>query len=118
MIEGIITDAAEMEGEAIKSEQDAEVAYHSFLEESYASIDAAQRAVTNKVEEKATTEDAKVEAEGDKEDAEATKASLAEAKAELHKSCDYMMENFEARETARDGEIEGLQNAIAKLSTA
>jgi chromosome segregation ATPase len=118
MIEGIITDAAEMEGESIKSEQDAEVAYHSFLEESYAALDAAQRSVTNKVEEKAQTESAKVEAEGDKEDAEATAESLAEAKTELHKSCDYMMENFEARETARDGEVEGLQAALAKLSTA
>jgi hypothetical protein len=118
MIEGIIKDAAEMEGESIKSEQDAEVAYHSFLKESYAAIDAAQRSMTNKVEEKAQTESAKVEAEGDKEDAQATADSLAEAKAELHKSCDFMLENFEARETARKGEIEGLQNALAKLSTA
>merc|ERR1719321_1962402 len=115
LIQGIIKDAAEMEGQAISSEQDAEKSYHSFLEESYAAIDAAQRSVTNKVEEKAQTESAKVEAEGDKEDAQATADSLAEAKADLHKSCDFILENFEARETARKGEIEGLQNALAKL---
>jgi hypothetical protein len=118
MIEGIIKDAAEMEGESISSEQAAEVAYHSFLKESYAAIDAAQRSMTNKVEEKAQTESAKVEAEGDKEDAQATADSLVEAKAEIHKSCDFMLENFEAREIARKSEIEGLQNALAKLSTA
>merc|ERR1719428_2161921 len=77
MIEGIITDAKNMEKEAIKDEQDAEAAYQSFLKESFASIEAAQRAVTNKVEEKATAESSKTAAEGDKADAESTKEALA-----------------------------------------
>jgi len=118
MIESIIKDAAEMEAESIKTENDAEASYHSFLAESYASIVAAQRSVTNKAEEKAETESAKVEAEADKADADTTAATLEEAKAELHKSCDFILENFDAREAARKGEIEGLQTALAKISTA
>merc|ERR1719443_2529227 len=100
MIEGIITDAKNMEKEAIKDEQDAEASYQSFLKESFASIEAAQRAVSNKVEEKATAESAKTAAEGDKADAEDTKEALAKTRADLHSSCDYMMENFDARDKA------------------
>merc|ERR1719235_1581836 len=118
MIEGIITDAKNMEKESIKDEQDAEAAYQSFLAESFASIEAAQRAVTNKVEEKATAESAKTAAEGDKADANDTKEALAKFRADLHSSCDYVMENFDAREMARKSEIEGLQNTLAQLKTA
>merc|ERR1719235_628007 len=118
MIEGIITDAKNMEKESIQGEQDATDAYHSFLKESFASIEAAQRAVTNKVEEKATAESAKTGAEGDKADAESTKEALAQTRADLHKSCDYVMENFDAREQARKSEIEGLQNTMAQLKTS
>merc|ERR1719478_390374 len=118
MIEGIITDAKNMEKESIKGEQDAQDAQESFLKESFASIEAAQRAVTNKVEEKATAESAKTAAEGDKADAESTKEDLAQTRAELHSGCDFVMDNFDAREMARKSEIEGLQNTLAQLKSA
>merc|ERR1719197_2386775 len=51
MIEGIITDAKELEAETIKGEQEAQAGYESFTAESYAAIEAAQRSVTNKMEE-------------------------------------------------------------------
>jgi chromosome segregation ATPase len=118
MIEGIITDAKEMEQESIKGEQDAQAAYESFVKESYAAIEAAQRSVTNKIEEKAQAEVSKTAAEGDKADADSTAEALAKTKADLHLSCDFVMENFEAREAARKGEIEGLQNTMAQLKTS
>merc|ERR1719463_120115 len=118
MIEGIITDAKNMEKESIQGEQDATDAYHSFLKESFASIEAAQRAVTNKVEEKATAESAKTGAEGDKADAESTKEALAQTRAALHSSCDYIMDNFDAREMARKSETESLQKTLAQLKTS
>merc|ERR1719201_257690 len=118
MIEGIITDAKELETETIKGEQEAQSGYESFVKESYAAIEAAQRAVTNKTEEKATAETGKIAAEGDKADADATMEDLAKTKADLHLTCDFVMENFEAREAARTGEIEGLQNTMASLKTS
>merc|ERR1719263_1572048 len=118
MIEGIITDAKEMEQESIKGEQDAQASYESFVKESYAAIEAAQRSVTNKIEEKAQAEVSKTAAEGDKADADSTAEALAKPKADLHLSCDFVMENFEAREAARKGEIEGLQNTMAQLKTS
>merc|ERR1719324_516941 len=118
MIEGIITDAKTLEQETIKGEQEAQAAYESFVKESYAAIEAAQRSVTNKIEEKAQAEVSKTAAEGDKADADATAEALAKTKADLHLSCDFVMENFEAREAARKGEIEGLQNTLAQLKTS
>jgi len=118
MLEGIITEAKELETETIKGEQEAQSGYESFTAESYAAIEAAQRSVTNKLEEKATTEVAKTAAEGDKADADSTAEDLAKTKADLHLTCDFVMENFEAREAARTGEIEGLQNTMASLKTS
>jgi hypothetical protein len=118
MIEGIITDAKELEQESIKDEQSAQAGYESFVKESYAAIEAAQRAVTNKLEEKATAETTKTATEGDKADAESTAEDLAKTKKDLHLSCDFVMENFDAREAARKGEIEGLQNTLAQLKTS
>jgi len=118
MIENIVTDAKTMEQEAIKAEQDAQTGYESFVKDSFASIEAAQRAVTNKLEEKATAETSKTAAEGDKADADSTAEDLAKTKADLHLSCDFVMENFDAREAARKGEIEGLQNTMASLKTS
>merc|ERR1719409_923624 len=118
MIEGIIKDASDLEAEAVKGEQDAQSGYESFVAESFASIEAAQRAVTNKIQEKATAETAKVAAEGDKADADSTAEALSKTKADLHLSCDFVMENFDAREAARKSEIEGLQSTMAALKTS
>merc|ERR1719453_2675758 len=45
-------------------------------------------------------------------------AKLAEYFAGLHASCDFLVENFDARKEARTNEIEGLKNAKAVLSGA
>jgi len=37
---------------------------------------------------------------------------------ELHQSCDFIMKNFEIRQTARDEEIEALKQAKSILSGA
>jgi hypothetical protein len=115
MIESIIKDAKDMETESIKAEQDAEVAYHAFIEESHDAIRASQRAIVNKTEKKAQTDEAKVATEGDKADAITTAEALATQKAELHRSCDFIMENFDVREEGRKKEIEQLNSALQAL---
>lgn len=42
--------------------------------------------------------------------------SLADENTNLHKSCDFVLENFEIRQTARDQEVEALRQAKAILS--
>jgi len=43
---------------------------------------------------------------------------LSNYNAELHQSCDFVVKNFELRQTARDEEVEALRQAKAILSGA
>merc|ERR1719392_295878 len=118
MIQQIINDAKAMEAEAIRSEEDAQKAYEDFVKDTNASIEEKSKDITNKSESKANAEADLVEAKEDKEAVMLELEQLANYKAELHSSCDFVMKNFEIRQTARDEEIEALKQAKAILSGA
>merc|ERR1739844_692263 len=118
MIEQIITDAKAMEAEAIRSEEDAQKAYEDFVKETNNSIEAKSRDIVNKSEEKAKAETELVDAKKAKEAAMLELEQLSNYEAELHQSCDFVLKNFELRQTARDEEVEALRQAKAILSGA
>merc|ERR1719487_1818682 len=74
--------------------------------------------MVNKTEEKGKAEEEKVEAEKAKDAAMLELEQLANYNAELHKSCDFVLKNFEIRQTARDEEVEALKQAKSILSGA
>jgi hypothetical protein len=118
MIQQIINDAKAMEAEAIRSEEDAQKAYEDFVKETNASIEQKEKEKTNKSEEKAKAEHDLVKANEDKESTLLELEQLSNYNAELHQSCDFVLKNFEIRQTARDEEIEALRQAKAILSGA
>jgi len=118
MIQQIINDAKAMEAEVIRSEEDAQKAYEDFVKDTNGSIEAKSKDIVNKSESKAKAEADLVEAKEDKEAVMLELEQLANYKAELHSSCDFVMKNFEIRQTARDEEIEALKQAKAILSGA
>merc|ERR1719276_690073 len=118
MIQQIINDAKAMEAEVIRSEEDAQKAYEDFVKDTNGSIDAKSKDIVNKSETKAKAEGDRVEAKEDKEAVMLELEQLSNYKAELHSSCDFVMKNFEIRQTARDEEIEALKQAKAILSGA
>jgi len=118
MIQQIINDAKAMESETIRSEEDAQKAYEDFVKDTNGSIEAKSKDIVNKSETKAKAETDLVEAKEDKEAVMLELEQLANYKAELHSSCDFVMKNFEIRQTARDEEIEALKQAKAILSGA
>merc|ERR1719484_513877 len=118
MIQQIINDAKAMEAEAIRSEEDAQKAYEDFVKDTNGSIEAKSKDIVNKSENKAKAEADRVEAKEDKEAVMLELEQLSNYKAELHSSCDFVMKNFEIRQTARDEEIEALKQAKAILSGA
>jgi chromosome segregation ATPase len=118
MIQQIINDAKAMEAETIRSEEDAQKAYEDFVKDTNASIEAKSKDIVNKSEAKAQAEGDLVEANKDHEAVMLELEQLANYKAELHSSCDFVMKNFEIRQTARDEEIEALKQAKAILSGA
>merc|ERR1719464_1521150 len=118
MIEEIINDAKAMEAEAIRSEEDAQKAYEDFVKETNASIEAKSKEIVNKSELKAKAESDLVETKESKEAVMLELEQLSNYNAELHQSCDFVMKNFDVRQTARDEEIEALKQAKAILSGA
>merc|ERR1719161_3056035 len=79
---------------------------------------AAALAQTNKQEDKAKAQGEKTSSEEEKKEHMLTLEQLANSAADLHKSCDFVIKNFDIRQEARDQEIEALKQAKAILSGA
>jgi len=118
MIQQIINDAKAMEAEAIRAEEDSQKSYEDFVKETNASIEEKSKAIVNKSEEKAKSETDLTQSNEDKESVMLELEQLSNYNAELHQSCDFVMKNFDIRQTARDEEIEALKQAKAILSGA
>merc|ERR1719478_909247 len=115
MLEQIIAETKTMEADAVKAETDAQKAYESFVKDTNAAMEEKTRDITNKSEEKATAEVDKTAAEEDHTAALNEQQQNENEKADLHKSCDFTLDNFDARQAALDQEMEGLAEAESVL---
>mmetsp|Transcript_54894 Transcript_54894/g.141564 ORF Transcript_54894/g.141564 Transcript_54894/m.141564 type:complete len:205 (+) Transcript_54894:2-616(+) len=116
MIEEVIADSKKTEDEAIRAEEDAQGAYEIFMKDSNKGITSSTEMIMNLRSAEAKGREDMTMA---KEDDKATFAelnSLHEASGDLHKSCDFMIDTFDARQAARTAEIEALGEAKAILS--
>jgi len=118
MIQEIIDDTKAMEAEAKRAEAENQKAYEAFVAETNRSIEEKNKEMVNKSEEKAKGEGDLNQAETDKEAALLELEELSNYNAELHQECDFVMKNFEIRQTGRDEEIEALKQAKSILSGA
>jgi len=118
MIQQIINDAKAMEAEAIRAEEDAQKAYEDFVKDTNGSVEEKNKDIVHKSETKAKAEADLVQAKDDNEAVLLELEQLGNYKAELHGSCDFIVKNFEIRQSARDEEIEALKQAKAILSGA
>merc|ERR1719243_58129 len=118
MMQGIIDDAKAMEAEAIRGEEDSQKSYEDFVKDTNTSIEMKTKDIVSKSDMKAKAEGEKVEAETELEATMGEIEQLMNENADLHKSCDFTLKNFELRQTARDDEIEALKQALAMFSGA
>merc|ERR1719428_1076454 len=118
MMQGIIDEAKGLEAEAIRGEEDSQKAYEEFVMDTNNSLDSATKGLTSKTDMKAKAEQEKVEAETEHESTMGELESLMSENADLHKSCDFTLKNFEIRQSARGDEIEALKQALAMFSGA
>merc|ERR1719159_1621145 len=100
MIQGIINDAKALEEAATRDEADAQAAYESLVKDTNASIAEKSKDIVNKSEEKAKAEEEKTQAEEDKEAVMVELDQLSNANLDLHKTCDFVVKNYEIRMTA------------------
>merc|ERR550537_379564 len=115
MLEQIVSETKTMEADAIKAETDAQKAYESFVKDTNASIEEKSKEITNKSEEKAEKEVDKTAAEEDLASALNEQQQNENTKADLHKSCDFTLDNFDARQNSLTQEMDGLAEAKSVL---
>jgi len=118
MMQAIIDDAKAMEAEAIRGEEDSQKAYEDFVKDTNDSTDAKSKDIVNKNEAKAKAEQDKVERETERDAVMGELEGLSNENADLHKSCDFTLKNFELRQSARGDEIGALKQALAMFSGA
>jgi len=118
MIQELIDEAKALEAEAIRGEEEAQKAYEDFVKDTNASVEKKTKEITTKSEELAKATSDKTKAEDQRDDILQELEMLNNEAADLHKACDFVLKNFDVRQEARDGEIEGLKQAKAILSGA
>merc|ERR1719213_1459471 len=116
MLEQIIAETKTMEADAVKAETDAQKAYEAFVKDTNASMEEKTREITNKSEEKAIAEADKVSEEEALTTALNELQELMNENADPHKSCDFTLDNFDARQAALDQEMDGLREAKSVLA--
>jgi len=118
LIEKLIYDAKEIMAESKKAENEAQAAYEEMVSDSNGTIKSLTKQVLSKT-------DAKVEAHKDFTqktlDLKATQrelTGLGKTDKDLHEDCDFLLKNFDTRQTARTDEVAALKQAKSILSGA
>lgn len=118
MIEKLIYDARELMSASRTSESEAQASYEQLIADSNASIHALQNEIVAKTQAKIGAEKDKRQAHADLADTIRELEGLAKYNSELHIECDYVVKNFDLRQSARRQEIEALQQAKQILNGA
>merc|ERR1719160_1460544 len=113
MIETLVDESKALEADAMKGEADAQAAYESFMKDSTAANESAMKAVTNKNKQKGATDADMTQASNDLKATITDLLTLGEYNQELHKKCDFLVKNFDLRQSSRVQEMEALAQAKA-----
>jgi chromosome segregation ATPase len=116
MITNVIHDAALLEQDATNTEQKAEEAYETFMSDANKAADKLRREIAERnglhAQRDQELRDTKEAISDTLQELERLMATAAE----LHKSCDFFIDNFSVREHAMADEIEALDEAKAVMS--
>merc|ERR1719316_1752744 len=116
LIENIIADSVGVEKDAITAEQNAQTAYESFVKATQDSIKTKQSQIVADDENESKDKVEEANDETDKRGTISDILNLESMNGALHQSCDFTLDNFDTRQTARDSEIEALKQAKAIFS--
>jgi len=100
------------------TEKEAQKDYEELMSESAAKREQDSKTITEKESQKAGLETDLETAKKDKADTGKELIALGEYIAQLHGSCDFLLDNFDLRKEARAGEIDALGKAKAVLNGA
>merc|ERR1719253_196322 len=116
MLEEIIADVKTTVDQAMASEQNSQSAYENFMKDSNKSIKKTTQAISDMTGSRAGAKEDLTMAKADFKQTMGELENLDSTKADLHKSCDYLLNNFDTRQQARAAEMDALAEAKAILS--
>lgn len=118
MMDGIIRDLEMDMKDAENAEKSAQEDYAKLMTDSQETRQQDSKSISDKLDAKATLEGKIVDAKADGEKAAAALALVKKQIADLHASCDFLINNYDMRKEARANEVEALKNAKAMLKGA
>jgi len=118
LLANIVKESADVEKKALAAENEAQTAYESYIAMSNAANTAATNSIVSKSGEMAGADKDKIQATESRDATIEELLLLGERNAALHQDCDFLITNFDVRQSARAEEIDSLFNAKAIFSGA
>jgi len=116
MMDNLLNDLRKEMQEAEHDEKEAQKEYETLAKDAKAKRAADSEAITNKETAKAEAEESLQNTNDSLQESQAALLAVNEAIANLHSSCDFLVENYATRKQARGDEVEALQKAKAVLA--
>lgn len=116
LIEQIIEDSEKLVAESTANEGKAQADYAAFVQDSQGLIKNLQESITAKTKHSSEAKADSAQKSSDLDSTYSELESLAQVQADLHAECDFLLKNFDIRQSARLQEIEAIQQAKAILS--
>jgi len=116
MLEEIIADSVKAEDDAMAAEEDAQTAYEQMMKQSNDMIIAGTKKINDLKEARAAATGDLTMAKEDFKQTIVDLGDLNDTMSGLVKACKYILDNFDARQSARAAEIDALKEAKAILS--
>merc|ERR1719261_72664 len=118
MLEEVLADTKKTEDQAMASEADSQSAYENSMKDSNKSILKTTQAISDMTGSRAAAKEELSMAKTDLSQTMTELEGLDQTNADLHKSCDFVLKNFDARQAARAAEMDALNEAKNILSGA
>jgi len=118
LMDNMVNDLKTEHSESEHEEETAQKDYEDLMQASQKTRSSNAKSITEKESAKSEWTEKIENAKGEHASTTEALAKLAEYISGLHASCDFLVENYDARKEARTNEIEGLKNAKAVLSGA
>merc|ERR1719345_398776 len=118
MLEEVLADTRKTEDQAVAGEQDSQSAYENFMKDSNKAITKTTQSISDMTGARASAKEELSMAKTDFGQTMTELEGLDQTSGDLHKSCDYTMKNFDARQKARADEMDALNEAKNILSGA
>lgn len=115
MLEDIIKDSVSLVEKAKVDEKKAAADYKTFVQDSKLLLKSLETSIVEKTKNSASTKRDLNEAKSEHQSKTRELVTLTEYDADMHKECDFVLENFATRQKARSAEVDDLQAARSAI---